>query len=76
MRTIATIPMMPPMVAGRVPTLTEVNVAEGENIRLFKELLRTFGRNQDDGKVPAVFAGEAVLLGKDEIRENLPPSCI
>ena len=52
--------------------LTEVNVAEGENIRLFKELLRTFGRNQDDGKVPAVFAGEAVLLGKDEIRENLP----
>ena len=31
--------------------LTEVNVAEGENIRLFKELLKTFGRNQDDGKV-------------------------
>lgn len=44
--------------------LTEVNVAEGENIRLFKELLRTFGRNQDDGNVPAVFAGEDVLLGK------------
>ena len=52
--------------------LTEVNVAEGENIRLFKELLGVFGCSQDDGKVPAVFAGETALLGKDEIREKLP----
>ena len=36
----------------------------------FKELVGAFGRNADDGKVPAVFAGETVLLGKDEIEEN------
>lgn len=32
--------------------LTEVNVAEGENIQLFKELVGAFGRDADDGKVP------------------------
>ena len=52
--------------------LTEVNVAEGENIQLFKELVGAFGRDADDGKVPAVFAGETALLGKDEIEEKLP----
>lgn len=30
--------------------LTEVNVAEGENIQLFKELVGAFGRDADDGK--------------------------
>ena len=43
-----------------------------ENIQLFKELVGAFGRDADDGKVPAVFAGETALLGKDEIEEKLP----
>ena len=47
-------------------------MAEGENIQLFKELVGAFGRDADDGKVPAVFAGETALLGKDEIEEKLP----
>lgn len=59
------------LLEGKDFVLTEVNVAEGENIQLFKELVGAFGRDADDGKVPAVFAGETALLGKDEIEEKL-----
>lgn len=52
--------------------ISEANVAEGENIRLFKQLLTVYGREETDGKVPAVFAGTHALLGKEEIREELP----
>ena len=49
----------------------EINVSEGENLALFKELLQMAGRRDEDGKVPAVFAGNQMLLGKEEIEENL-----
>ena len=49
----------------------EINVSEGENLALFKELLRMSGRSDEEGKVPAVFAGDQMLLGKEEIKEKL-----
>ncbi len=49
----------------------EINVSEGENLALFKELLQMSGRSDEEGKVPAVFAGDQMLLGKEEIQEKL-----
>ena len=49
----------------------EINVSEGENLALFKELLQMAGRRDEDGKVPAVLAGDQMLLGKEEIQEKL-----
>lgn len=52
--------------------LWEENIAEGNRVQLFKELLRIYRRDETEGKVPAAFAGDQVLLGKDEIKERLP----
>ena len=49
----------------------EINVSEENNLALFKELLQTAGRSDREGKVPAVFVGDQILLGKEEIEENL-----
>ena len=49
----------------------EINVSEGENLALFKELLQMSGRRDEEGKVPAVLAGNQILLGKEEIKEKL-----
>ncbi len=51
--------------------VTECSIAEGGNIETFKSLLAQYGRTQEEGKVPAVFAGEHVLLGEEEIRQGL-----
>lgn len=53
-------------------SITELSVAEGGNVRLFKELLRIYGRQETEGVVPAVFAGTHAYLGKEEITEGLP----
>lgn len=52
--------------------ILEYSIAEGDNVQTFKKFLTQYGRRQEEGKVPAVFAGEQALLGAEEIQENLP----
>lgn len=52
-------------------SLTEQSIAQGDGIQLFKALLQVYGREEKDGKVPAVFVGDRALLGKEEIRSEL-----
>lgn len=53
-------------------SLTEQSIAQGNGISLFKELLKVYGREEKDGKVPAVFVGDRALMGKEEIQSELP----
>lgn len=50
----------------------ELNVSEDNNLEIFRQLLEISGRSDTEGKVPAVFTGEQMLLGKEEIKEELP----
>lgn len=52
-------------------SVTELNVSEGNNLEIFKALLTKAGRSDTEGKVPAVFAGNQMLLGKEEISSQL-----
>lgn len=52
-------------------SLTEESIAEGNGVRLFKALLNVYGRDEKEGKVPAVFVGTHALLGKEEIQSEL-----
>ena len=49
----------------------ELNVSEDDNLEIFKQLLELSGRSDTEGKVPAVFTGEQMFLGKEEIKEEL-----
>lgn len=51
--------------------LTEESIAEGTGVQLFKALLKVYGREEKEGKVPAVFVGTHALLGKEEIQSGL-----
>jgi cytochrome c biogenesis protein CcdA/glutaredoxin len=52
-------------------SVLELNVSEGNNLEIFKELLLKAGRTDTEGKVPAVFVGDQMLLGKEEIKDQL-----
>ncbi|MDY3917764.1 MAG: hypothetical protein SOZ59_02035 [Candidatus Limivivens sp.] len=52
-------------------SVTEVSIAQGDSVQIFKELLKEYGRAEEEGKVPAVFTGDTALLGGEEIRESL-----
>lgn len=49
----------------------EYSIAEDGNVEIFKTLLAQYGRTQEEGKVPAVFAGEYALIGEEEISQGL-----
>jgi cytochrome c biogenesis protein CcdA/glutaredoxin len=54
-----------------IVSILELNVSEGNYLELFKELLLKSGREDTEGKVPAVFVGDQMLLGKEEIKDQL-----
>lgn len=52
--------------------VAEYSIVEEDNVQIFKKLLAQYGYEQEEAKVPAVFAGARALFGVKEIREELP----
>lgn len=52
--------------------MEECSIADGDNIGLFKELLKIYNIDEKKGEVPAVFVGNTVLTGAEDIKQKLP----